>query len=261
MNPSIPSRFSLLALAGLAVSVLPSCPAQAPAGQTIHAFESTVTTKVSYNYLQFLPKEYEADTSKKWPLLLFLHGAGERGTDVNVVAKHGPPMVVTKRPDFPFIVVSPQCAPDQWWNADALMKLLDSAETTLRVDPERVYLTGLSMGGFGTWSLGLQHPERFAAIAPICGGGEWIQVKIGARGEAFKTLPIWAFHGGKDPVVPLSESQRMVDAVKAAGNPNVKLTIYPEAQHESWIPAYNDEELYKWFLSHRRAGRPTPAKP
>lgn len=266
--PARPVRSARLAYAAtglLAALVLP-CPAapEAPApaaGQSARKFETTVTTTYRLDYLLFLPKDYETDKTKRWPLMLFLHGAGERGTDVNRVAKHGPPMIVRDRPDFPFILVSPQCPPDQWWSAEGLVKLLDECEASLRVDHERVYLTGLSMGGFGTWQLGLRNPERFAAIAPICGGGEARQVRMAARNPAFKTLPIWAFHGAKDPVVPMAESERMVEAVKAAGNPNVRLTIYPDEQHESWIPAYANEDLYRWFLEHKRAGRKPPAPP
>jgi len=260
--PALSVRLAYAATGLLAVLVLP-CPAapEAPApvaGQSARKFETTVTTTYRFDYLLFLPKDYEIDKTKRWPLILFLHGAGERGKDVNMVAKHGPPKIVGGRPDFPFIVVSPQCPPDQWWSAEGLVKLLDEAESSLRVDPERIYLTGLSMGGFGTWQLGLQHPERFAAIVPICGGGEARNVRMAARNPAFKTLPIWAFHGAKDPVVPVAESERMVEAVKSAGNPDVRLTVYPDELHESWIPAYADEELYRWFLQHKRAGRQAP---
>jgi predicted peptidase len=110
------------------------------------------------------------------------------------------------------------------------------------------------MGGYGTWDLGLSHPEKFAAIAPICGGGELIDVLLldDKKEAAVKTLGIWAFHGAKDPVVPVSESQRMVDALKQRGVQDIKLTIYPEALHDSWTETYNNPELYKWLLQHER---------
>jgi predicted peptidase len=116
-------------------------------------------------------------------------------------------------------------------------------------------LTGLSMGGYGAWSLGTMHPERFAALAPICGGGELISVLLSSRdkSQALNTIGIWAFHGAKDPVVPVEESRRMVDAVKRAGVKDVKLTVYPEAQHDSWTETYNNPELYRWLLEHQRA--------
>ncbi|HVV02336.1 MAG TPA: prolyl oligopeptidase family serine peptidase, partial [Verrucomicrobiae bacterium] len=114
--------------------------------------------------------------------------------------------------------------------------------------------TGLSMGGYGTWDLGISHPERFAAIAPICGGGQYISVFLSSREKtaALNSLGIWAFHGAKDPVVPVEESKRMVAALKRAGVPDVKLTIYPEAQHNAWTETYNNPDLYKWFLAHSR---------
>ncbi len=235
--------------------------AQAPAPDNVQkpgTFTTTVTETQSYEYLLFLPKGYDAEPQKKWPLMLFLHGAGERGTNVWLVAVHGPPKLVRSQPDFPFVLVSPQCPPDQRWNPDALARLLDQIETAHRVDKSRVYLTGLSMGGFGTWSLGIRYPDRFAAIAPICGGGDWLEVRLSSRknGPALKTLPVWAFHGAKDNVVPLSESERMISVLKtAAGNENAKLTVYPEANHDSWTATYNNPELFKWFLQHQREGR------
>src|SRR6185312_957721 len=130
------------------------------------------------NYLLYLPEGYSADSTQRWPLILFLHGAGERGTNVWLVAKHGPPKIDTTMTNFPFIVVSPQCPDGKAWSDDVLLALLDQVEAKYRVDTHRVYLTGLSLGGFGTWSLGLHHPERFAAIAPICGGGSFIDVYV-----------------------------------------------------------------------------------
>ncbi|MBM3823428.1 MAG: phospholipase [Verrucomicrobia bacterium] len=222
--------------------------------QKDHAFTTTVSQTHAYRYLQFLPKGYTEDPARRWPLILFLHGAGEHGTNVWLASVHGPPKIVRTKPEFPFIVVSPQCPPGSRWDAEPLRQLLNHVEASLRVDKSRVYLTGLSMGGYGTWSLGLRHPDRFAAIAPICGGGERIDVMLGSRSrtEPFKSLPIWVFHGAKDTVVPLSESERMVEAVRQAGNTRVKLTVYPEAQHDSWTETYDNPALYEWFFSHRR---------
>jgi predicted peptidase len=209
---------------------------------------------IEMDYLLFLPKGYEAKSEKRWPLILFLHGAGERGTNVWKVATHGPPKNVTSNPDFPFIVVSPQCPEGEIWSNDSLVVLLDEITQKYPVDTTRVYLSGLSMGGYGTWRLGLTHPERFAAIAPICGGGDLITVLLasGEKARALKSMGIWAFHGGKDPVVPLEESQRMVDLVKKAGVRDVSLKVYPEAGHDSWTETYKNPELYEWFLKHQR---------
>jgi predicted peptidase len=222
--------------------------------QTAEKFQFKKTLSAEVNYLRFLPKGYDAKAERRWPLILFLHGAGERGTNVWKVATHGPAKNVTGETDFPFIIVSPQCPEHQVWSNDVLLALLDEITAKYAVDTNRVYLTGLSMGGYGTWALGLAHPEKFAAIVPICGGGQMISVILSSRdkGLALKSLGVWAFHGGKDPVVPLEESQRMVDALKKAGVPDVKLTVYPEAEHDSWTETYKNPELYDWLLKHER---------
>jgi predicted peptidase len=224
-----------------------------PPMQEPRQFTYKKTIKDKLDYLLFLPQGYEAKGEKKWPLILFLHGAGERGNDIWKVAIHGPPKNATNRVDFPFIVVSPQCPENQVWDNDTLLRLLNEIEAKHRVDPTRVYLTGLSMGGYGTWSLGLTHPERFAAIAPICGGGQIINILLaGPRAEPLKSMGIWAFHGAKDSVVPLDESQRMVNALSKIGV-QAKLTIYPEADHNSWTETYQNPEFYQWLLQHQRA--------
>ena len=207
------------------------------------------------NYLLFLPKDYGKESGKTWPLILFLHGSGERGTNVWKVATHGPPSRVAAHPDFPFIIVSPQCPEGEHWSNDSLLALLDDVLSHYAADPTRIYLTGLSMGGYGTWDLGLSHPERFAAMVPICGGGELIAPLLSSheKADALKRLGIWTFHGAKDPVVPVEESQRMVDAAKKVGIEEVKLTIYPEADHNSWTQTYNNPELYDWLLKHQNA--------
>ena len=222
--------------------------------QTPQTFKKKVNRTIGTDYLLFLPKGYEAKGDKRWPLMLFLHGAGERGSDLKKVAVHGPPKLVKTRPDFPFILVSPQCPTDQTWSDETLLALLDHVIKEHKVDTNRVYLTGLSMGGYGSWSLGVKHPERFAAIAPICGGGETINVLLSSRAKsaALKSLGIWAFHGAKDPVVKLEESERMVAALKKAGVKEVELTVYPEAQHDSWTDTYANEKLFDWFLKHER---------
>ena len=207
------------------------------------SFEKEITIKAKLGYWLFLPADYEK-SGKNWPLLLFLHGAGESGSDLAKVKSHGPPKIVESKPEFPFILVSPQC-PGRGWNVDMLNALLDEIVAKYRVDQDRVYLTGLSMGGFGTWTLAALHPERFAAIAPICGGGN------PADAKKLKDLPIWVFHGGKDTTVPTKRSEEMVEALKAAGG-NPKFTVYPEAGHDSWTETYNDPELYRWLLEQKR---------
>jgi predicted peptidase len=216
--------------------------------QQAHTFEVQVVRSVRLNYLLYLPQDYSADEQKKWPTILFLHGAGERGDDLELVKVHGIAKIVEQQEDFPFIAISPQCSEDSWWpvEVEALDALLNKVVATYAVDPRRIYLTGLSMGGHGAWSLAIAHPERFAALAPICGGGDPNKVC------ALKDVPVWAFHGAKDPVVPLKKSEEMVDALKACGG-NVRLTVYPDAEHDSWTQTYDNPKLYKWFLQHTRA--------
>jgi len=196
-------------------------------------------------YLLYLPEGYERDTTKQWPLMIFLHGSGESGVDLEKVKVHGPAKLIEAGKKFPFIVVSPQAPPQTGWKSDVLKALLDDLKKKLRVDRDRVYLTGLSMGGFGTWDLAEKYPDEFAGIAPICGGGD--------VGKVWKLrhMPVWCFHGAKDNVVPIASSQIMVDSLRKF-NPGVKFTIYPELEHNSWEVTYNNDSLYDWFLSQKK---------
>lgn len=237
---------------GIAFCVLALFPAARAAedapktGQHARTFDKE---GAKFDYLLYLPPDYNKDESKKWPLILFLHGSGERGTDVNQVKRHGPPRIVEDK-DSPlgerFVVVSPQCPPKNRWRAEDLNKLLADILDQYRIDNDRIYLTGLSMGGFGTWSWAEANPNRFAAIAPMCGGGDPTQA------EHLRDLPIWVFHGELDNTVPIQRDQEMVDAVKTAGDKDVKFTKYPDAGHDCWTRSYANPELYEWFLKHKR---------
>lgn len=208
-------------------------------------FKGRFSIPVECGYMLFLPRDYGRDKARKWPLILFLHGAGERGNDLEKVKIHGIPLVAEKNPDFPFIVVAPQCPADGWWSNNVLIALLDDIQKRYQTDPDRVYLTGLSMGGFGTWTLATEYPGRFAAIAPICGGGNALLA------WRLRNIPIWAFHGAKDKVVPVALSENMVKAVNASGG-NARLTVYPNATHNSWTRTYDTPDLYAWFLAQKR---------
>lgn len=229
----------------------------AVANLTAHDFSTTETSR----YLLFLPKNYSPNTAVHWPAILFLHGIGESGTNVWAAAKHGPVKFIEKHPDFPFILVAPQCAAGQKWSDQLVLKILDDVVSRYAVDTNRIYLTGLSMGGFGVWSLATTYPERFAAVAPVCGGGDtlgFIVCTSRGKGAALRNLPFWAFHGAKDAIVPVSESERMVAALKAHGCTNVKLTIYPQTDHDAWTETYNNAALYDWFLEYEKI---SPASP
>jgi len=206
--------------------------------------------RATLDYLLYLPAGYEQKSS--WPLVIFLHGAGERGDDLNLVKKHGPPKLIEQGKSFPFIVASPQCPKDGWWHWQLreLTALVDEIAAKHKVDQDRIYLTGLSMGGFGTWALAAYAPDRFAAIIPICGGGEVISTR------RLMHMPTWAFHGAKDPVVPLKRSEEMVEALKRT-NDQVKFTVYPEALHDSWTATYDNPEVYEWLLQQKRKPSPT----
>ncbi|MBZ0300434.1 MAG: prolyl oligopeptidase family serine peptidase [Anaerolineae bacterium] len=211
-----------------------------------HRFSSEIRLRVDLNYLLYLPPDYESRES--WPLILFLHGRGERGDDLEQVKLHGLPRRIAQGDHFPFIIVAPQCPASSYWTEelDALNALLDEVIAHYLVDSRRIYLTGLSMGGRGTWFLAGRYPERFAAIAPICGVGLNWQAQ-----ERLTNLPVWAFHGEADSVNPVTESINMIRWLREAGG-NARLTLYPGVDHDSWTETYHNPELYDWFLSHSR---------
>jgi predicted peptidase len=237
-------------IAGTLMQFLPAygddkaVPEQQGSQQAQH-FEREITVTVKLNYLLYVPPEYRLE-QKEWPLLVFLHGSGERGNDLNLVKKHGPPKLIEEGKQFPFIVVSPQ-APRRGWDPDSLNALVDDLLVKYHVDKNRVYLTGLSMGGSGTWSLAAAHPEKFAAIVPICGAGD------PEEAEKLKAIPTWIFHGAKDSDVSVRRFDEMVKALKDAGAKSLGFTLYPDTEHDSWTKTYENPELYEWLLKHTRA--------
>lgn len=205
------------------------------------------TIKVTMKYLLYLPKDYEQKPS--WPLVLFLHGSGERGDDPNLVKKSGPPKLVEAGQQFPFIIVSPQCPKGQFgWEPYELTALLDEIVEKYKVDQDRIYVTGLSMGGFGTWALAIHTPNRFAALVPICGGGDTNWAKRIAH------IPAWVFVGAKDTAISVEVSQKMVVALKKKGG-DPKFTIYPDAGHDAWTQTYANPQVYEWLLQQKRVPR------
>ncbi len=210
-------------------------------------------------YWLYLPKEFDGN-KREYPVVVFLHGLGERGKSLDRVLAHGPGKLIVGGKHFPFVMIAPQCPNDGrlgdrkakafWWKPEAIDKvknIVDFEKQRLgRIDDDRVYVTGLSMGGFGTYQIVSRHPKYFAAAAPICGhGNSWKDKKAVAH------IPFWAFHGDKDGVVKLGDQQKTVDELKAAGA-KVKFTIYPGVGHNSWTRTYANPQLYKWLLAHKR---------
>ncbi len=198
-----------------------------------------------YKYLTYLPADYDADAARRWPLILFLHGSGQCGANLDAVKAAGLPARLEHDHSLPFIVIAPQNPADVDWNPADLSDALDQTIQRLRVDATRIYLTGLSLGGYGTWMMASQYSARFAAAVPICGAWDPTDAPL------LQDIPIWAFHGAKDDVVPLRDDQDMVEAVKKVGG-NIRFTIDPAAAHDSWTAAYARDDLYTWLLQHQR---------
>lgn len=247
----IRSMIALAALAGIAAATRPAPPPPLPEGtQTAQP-----APEGGYPYQIFVPRGYHADKKQMWPLVIFLHGSGERGTDIEAIRKNGPPRIIADHPGSPFLLVSPQLekVPDNRWDTTKLDTLLATIRKAYRVDPSRIYLTGLSLGGYGTWNWALKRPELFAAIAPVAANSE----DKSLNPCVLKDMPIWAFHGDQDDIVDPLGGFAIVKAVDACkGSVRPKMTVYPRTSHGSWEPAYDDPALWRWLLEQRRA---TPA--
>jgi predicted peptidase len=200
-------------------------------------------------YVVYVPRDYT--DRKRWPVILFLHGSGERGDNGLAQTQVGIGTALRVHPErFPCLVVMPQAPNSGGWQGesnDLALKALDAVVDKYHGDRSRLYLTGLSMGGFGAWAIAAAHPDRFAALMPICGGGRPAEMA-----PALKTLPIWVFHGGADPVVPPQLARDMVEAIKAVGNSTIKYTEYPGVGHNSWEKAYDDPDAIAWLLAQKR---------
>ena len=235
----------MIALLLAAVVTIAAIPVAVTEGQHSHA----AVAPGGYGFQLFLPRGAAArpvSARPRWPLMIFLHGSGEQGSDLDLVKVNGPPKLVDANPNFPFLLLSPQLpAGLEAWDVARLDALLDWALKSLPVDPDRVVLTGLSLGGYGTWQWATARPDRFAAIAPIAGVGDPKQAC------ALKGLPTWAFHGDRDDVVPVEGSIAMVEAIRACGG-QPRLTIYPDTGHCSWVAAYLDPALTLWLIEQRR---------
>ena len=211
-----------------------------------------------YRYQVYLPADYTK--AKQWPVILFLHGAGERGEDGLAQTQVGIGGAIRFHADrFPAVVVMPQCRKEVWWTDPAMEKqalaILEKSMKEFHGDAKRVYLTGISMGGYGTFAFASKHPGKFAAAVPVCGGV--VMPRTQAEGDPYTEVavkigktPMWIFHGSADTSVPVTESQKMNAAIKAAGG-NVRYTEYPGVPHNSWDKAYGEVDLAKWLLEQR----------
>lgn len=250
----------------LSLSIAHTLSASARAHETGFLNRTVTVSGVAYRYQVYVPADWTKN--KKWPVILFLHGAGERGDDGLIQTEVGLGTAIRRHPDrFPSIVILPQCRKNVWWSDPAmeaqLLQALDKTVKEFNGDPQRIYLTGLSMGGFGTWYLAAKYPGKFAALAPVCGG-----VRPGAdtaadpyamTAQKVGKTPTWVFHGDADKAVPVAQSRKMVEALKAAGG-NVRYREYEGIGHNSWDKAYAEPEFLPWLLA-QRLGHPTASAP
>lgn len=217
-------------------------------------FRFVYNEDADYNYLLYLPEGYSKDTKKKWPVVYFFHGIGERGDDLNELLSYGLPKYIMEKGSFDAIMIAPQCPEDSHWADDdvevnKLVPFVDRMLKKYRIDNNRMYLTGLSMGGRCTWKLALAMPDRFAAIAPVCGRTNTYDF------SQITDLPIWMFHGVRDDTVPFTNINKIVEELVKSGNKYFKVTAYPFVEHDSWTYAYNYEPLYEWLLSQTLENR------
>jgi len=244
------------------ITALLAAPARAKIPETGFLDRTVTLAGTKYKYQVFVPDDWTPN--KKWPVILFLHGVGERGDDGLAQTDIGIGSAIrVNRSRFSAIVVMPQCRKNVWWSDppmdDVAMAALAQAEKEFQGDPRRIYLTGLSMGGYGTWHLAAKYPGKFAALAPVCGGilrPEEARVHSPQEKKPYTdaakqiggNTPVWIFHGAMDDTVPVTESRRMAEALKELGG-ETRYTEYPGVGHNSWDKAYAEPELFTWMLS------------
>jgi hypothetical protein len=229
--------------------VYPTLPSTVSSGQ--HRYSSE---KAGLDYLLYVPEDYGKDTQQKWPLILYLHGGDRRNATLALLENDFLPRTLKDQDDFSFIVVSPLGESEEYefWPenemVDSVFVLLDEIQAAVSVDSDRIYLTGSSSGGNGTWGIGLQHPEYFAALAPVAGYYGW-PFTVPENICDLKNVPVWVFHGEKDYIVPLDAEQKIVEALEDCSG-DVQFTIFPGAGHDIDEEVYANPDLYTWFLAH-----------
>lgn len=211
-------------------------------------FKKKNPEEVDLNYLLYLPNDYQQN-KLDYPLVLFLHGAGERGDKLEKVKIHGIPKRVDEGINFPFICIAPQCPKEGYWDrpeyVSTLISLIEEIEDDYRVDSNRIYGTGLSMGGLGTLAIALKKPELFSAIISVCGGAKMDNI------QRLNQLPIWLFHGDRDDVHPVNNSIIIFQALSSV-NSQVLLTVYGGVYHDSWTQTYENQDIYNWMLKYSK---------
>jgi len=230
---------ALIALLSFTVSLT----AKTPGGNSPLMAEKSKT----YPYLAYLPDGYNKTNAKAWPLIIYLHGSSCKGNNLERLKKYGPPFYLERGMNVDAIVISPQCPSNKNWTAGAWFEsFYKELKDKYNIDPSRVYLTGMSLGGFGTWDIASRYPEYFAAIMPLCGGGQTRMV------ETLKDIPTWVFHGEVDKKVNLNRSVQMVDALQELGS-RPKFSVL-KGQGHGIQKVYSDQTIYKWLLSqHKQA--------
>jgi len=217
----------------------------------IHDLQRATGRLQPLKYVAHVPDAVRKAPGIKHPAILFLHGSGERNVPLEALTNQAIFAYANSHPESPFILIAPQCPPDQWWTTPTLEDTVAEVLARYPIDPDRFYLTGLSMGGFGCWMLATAHPDWFAAVVPICGGGDPEDV------ERIKNIPVWDFHGAKDPTVAIRRSNEMIEALRNAHG-RVCYTVYPEGEHNVWTETYKTDGLYAWMLRQVR-GKPEQA--
>lgn len=214
-------------------------------------FQTIVAHPRSLAYWVFLPDPLPVGGEENLPLLLYLHGASSRGHDIGSVLNSGLPALLQQGLDAPFIVLAPQCPPETWWSDHlaVLDVLLKDVIDRYPVDVNRVLASGSSMGAYGVWHLGVTFPQRFAGLSPLCGGGAYFY-GFPERAQVLRDVPVWAFHGENDPIVPLRETQALVEVLQAVDG-KVKLTILPDGGHDIWRMVYPMPEWIEWVMAQR----------
>lgn len=217
-----------------------------------NSFTMKKTHSLELSYLTYLPQNYKEDSSEKYPLLLFLHGMGQIGANLDDLYDTGLPNLFREGKEIPFITIMPQCPPGSFWTeeTDSIKALVDHIVASLPIDESRIYITGLSMGGFGTYDMLIRYPEIFAAGIPICGGLGSLYAKVNLHN--LKDIPLWIFHGDNDSVVSVNESLNIIHALQLKNSENLNYTIYPGVDHDSWTRTYKNDAIYNFLLRHQK---------